>query len=59
MTTQKHPDNKSQADRRPDEVADEDAGKISKEQVTKHNMKRKDLPRGSESETRRTAQNRG
>lgn len=38
--------------------ADESAGTISGKQVTKDNIDKKDLPRGSEPETRASSQNR-
>jgi len=37
----------------PREQADEDHGQIKNRQVTDRNMAEKDLPRGSENETRR------
>lgn len=42
----------------PARQTDESEGKIRSEQVTKHNMERKDLARGSEPETRSSSHNR-
>ena len=52
----KNPD--AARDQKPQNQTDEDEGTIKSAQVDEHSMRRKDLPRGSEPETRAASRNR-